>query len=87
MEQGLHLGQRNPGPGKPAAGSPEDLIDNGGLYTAQEAVSSMLVDGDLISWVPHQRHVRAVRGADLDLAARQEPVGCHPVGGPVLEPR
>ncbi|MPZ60316.1 MAG: hypothetical protein GEU93_03260 [Propionibacteriales bacterium] len=37
---------------EPAAGSPADLVNDGGLYTAAEIVSSALVDGDLISWVP-----------------------------------
>ena len=36
----------------PATNSPADLVDDGGLYTAAGVVSSALVDGSLISWVP-----------------------------------
>lgn len=37
---------------EPAAGSPADLVDSGGLVIAPEVASSALVDGGLISWVP-----------------------------------
>lgn len=37
---------------EPATGSPADLVHDGGLYTEAEVVSSALVDGGLISWVP-----------------------------------
>jgi hypothetical protein len=39
-------------PAQPANGSPADLVDDGGLYTEAETVSSALVDRGLISWVP-----------------------------------
>lgn len=37
---------------EPATGSPADLVHDGGLYTEAEVVSSALVDGGLMSWVP-----------------------------------
>jgi hypothetical protein len=37
-------------PAEPAPGSPADLVDDGGLYTAPDVASSALVDG-LVSWV------------------------------------
>jgi hypothetical protein len=36
---------------EPAPGSPADLVDDGGLYSAPEVASAALVDGGLISWV------------------------------------
>jgi hypothetical protein len=36
---------------EPATGSPADLVDDGGLYSAPEVASAALVDGVLMSWV------------------------------------